>query len=442
MNAVFTYAIRYHIELECTSPMRSGGNDRDTEAILRRWDGTPMIQGPSLAGAMRSWFGTNTPDANWLFGWQQQIEDSGNAGKKRTIPHEGSISVSDLDFEKTASTVIRPRLKIDGATGTASDKAKFDVMHLETGTKGTFSIVWKGISSEDQKKAAQLLEQCFASMNVGDIRLGAQKSNGFGQIKLTSVKRRYYDMKNADDRTAWLGETDGTEIHLPEAVSSSIILRVSMETDALLVKSGTKKLADIPGVKENKRSSVAVSIQEAGHAVIPGSSIKGAVRAQIKRFAPFCKLSEDEIISLFGRESRDHDNGIAGKVSFSDGIFLEDPQKSTIQTRIRIDRLTGGVMDKAMVKEEVIGGSCEWNITLSPAVNQEKAGAILLLALRDLGIGLYSLGSGYAIGRGRPTKLVVRVASSVLTCENGTVEISDECGLFSKWMNALGGEPA
>ena len=201
-------------------------------------------------------------------------------------------------------------------------------------------------------------------------------------------------------------------------------------------------MAHIPGVEKDKRPSVAVSIQEAGHPIIPGSSIKGAVRAQIERFAPFCDLSEDEIASLFGRESKDHDNGIAGKVSFSDGIFLENPQKSTIQTRIRIDRLTGGVMDKAMVKEKVIGGSCEWNITLPPSVNQEKAGAILLFALRDLGIGIYSLGSGYSIGRGRQTKLVVRVASSVLTCENGTAKISDECGLFSKWMNALGGEPA
>lgn len=442
MNATFTYAIRYKLEITCTSPMRSGGNDRDMETILRRWDGTPMIQGASLAGAMRSWFDTNTPDANWLFGWQEQVEDSSKKGKKKTIIHEGGISVSDIDFEKTSSTVIRPRLKIDGATGIASDKSKFDVMHLETGTKGTFSIVWKGKSHEAQMKAAQLLEQCFASMNTRDIRLGAQKSNGFGQIKLTSVKRRCYNMTSADDRTAWLNETDGTEIHLPEVVSSSIILHVSMETDALLVKSGTKELAHIPGIKAEKRPSVAVSIQEAGHPIIPGSSIKGAVRAQIERFAPFCKLSEDEIASLFGRESRDHANGISGKVYFSDGIFLENPQKSAVQTRIRVNRLTGGVMDKAMVKEEVIGGSCEWNITLPHTINQEKAGAILLLALRDLGIGLYSLGSGYAIGRGRPTKLVVRAASSVLTCENGTAEISDECGLFSKWMNALGGEPA
>lgn len=442
MSATFTYAIRYTIEMACTSPMRSGGNDREMETILRHWDGTPMIQGTSLAGAMRSWFGTNTLDANWLFGWQEQVDDSSNKGKKKTITHEGCLVVSDIDFERSSSTVIRPRLEINGATGTASDKSKFDVMHLETGTKGTFSIVWKGTSPEAQMKATQLLEQCFASMNEGDIRLGAQKSNGFGQIKLISVKRRCYDMTSADDRNAWLNKTDGTEIHLPDVVSPSIILHVSMETDALLVKSGTKKLAHIPGVKKDKRPSVAVSIQEAGHPIIPGSSIKGAVRAQIERFAPFCDLSEDEIASLFGRESKDHDNGIAGKVSFSDGIFLENPQKSTIQTRIRIDRLTGGVMDKAMVKEKVIGGSCEWNITLPPSVNQEKAGAILLFALRNLGIGIYSLGSGYSIGRGRPTKLVVRVASSVLTCENGTAKISDECGLFSKWMNALGGEPA
>lgn len=441
MNAVFTYAIRYQVELECMSPMRSGGNDRDMETILRRWDGTPIIQGASLAGAMRSWFGTDTPDTNWLFGWQEQVDDSSKKGEKKTIIHEGGISVSDIDFEKTSATALRPRLKIDGITGTAADKTKFDVMHLETGTKGTFCIIWKGTSHDAQMKAAQLLEQCFAAMNAGDIRLGAQKSNGFGQIRITSVKRRCYTMTNAADRTAWLNEIDGEQIHLPEFATSSIVFHVFMETDALLVKAGTKELANIPGEKKEKRPSVDISIQEAGHPIIPGSSIKGAVRAQIKRFAPFCKLSEDEITDLFGRESRDCDDGIAGKVSFSDGIFLEDPQKSAVQTRIRVDRLTGGVMDKQIVKEAVIGGACEWNITLPHTINQEKTGAILLFALRDLGIGLYSLGSGYAIGRGRPTKLIVRVGSSVLTCENGTTQISDTCGLFSKWMHALGGEP-
>lgn len=439
MKAVFTYAIRYQIMIECTSPMRSGGNDRDTEAILRHWDGTPMIQGTSLAGAMRNWFGINTPEANTLFGWQESIEDERQTNQKKVIPHEGSVTVSEIHFKETSSTMIRPRLRIDGNIGATENDKKFDVMHLETGTQGTFYIIWKGTSSEEQTKAAQLLEQCFAAMNAGNIPLGAQKSNGFGRFKLTSVKRRCYDMKNADDRTAWLEETDGTEIHLPQTSSPSVVLHVSIETDALLVKARGRKLVSISDAEE-KRASVSVSIQEGGHTVIPGSSIKGAVRAQIERFAPFCHLSEDEITNLFGRESSEHDNGIAGKVHFSDGIFLENPEKTTIQTRIRINRLTSGLMDKAIVKEEVSSGSCEWSITLPCGKNQAKAGAILLLALRDLGIGLYSLGSGYAIGRGRPTKLVVRAASSVLTCENEAIEISDECGLFSGWINALGGE--
>lgn len=428
MNAVFTYAVRYQIKIKCVSPMRSGGNDRDTEVILRDWDSTPMIQGTSLTGAMRKWFETNIPsDTDFLFGSQEK---------------EGSVTVSDVRFDKSSSTVIRPRLRIDGATGAAADKAKFDMMHLETGTTGEFSIVWKGISSEDQTKAIQLLELCFASMNAGYIRLGAQKSNGFGQVKLTSVKRHKYDMKNKDDRAAWLSETDGIEIQLPEAVSPAIVIHVVMETDALLVKTGTKKLISVSGAKKEKRPSVDVSIEEAGRSIIPGSSIKGAVRAQIERFAPFCNLSQDEISELFGRESSPQDNGVAGKVYFSDAVFLEDPKKSTVQTRIRINRLTGSVMDKAMVKEEVIGGSCKWDITLPSTVNQEKTGAILLFALRDLGIGLYSLGSGYAIGRGRPTKLTVHIGSSVLTCKNGTAQIADHDGLFAKWIHALRGEPA
>jgi hypothetical protein len=73
-----------------------------------------------------------------------------------------------------------------------------------------------------------------------------------------------------------------------------------------------------------------------------------------------------------------------------------------------------------------------------------KAGcAQILYALRDLGLGLFELGSGTAIGRGRVDELFVEISadgkSAELRCKNGQVTLSDKQGLLESWQHALTG---
>ena len=53
MAATYTYAVRYEAEARCSTPLRTGGSDGDTEQILRSCDGTALLQGSSIAGALR-----------------------------------------------------------------------------------------------------------------------------------------------------------------------------------------------------------------------------------------------------------------------------------------------------------------------------------------------------------------------------------------------------
>ena len=43
----------------------------------------------------------------------------------------------------------------------------------------------------------------LGAFNSGEIRLGAQKSNGFGRLTLC-VRKRSYDLMNEADRAAWI----------------------------------------------------------------------------------------------------------------------------------------------------------------------------------------------------------------------------------------------
>jgi len=350
---------------------------------------------------------------------------------------EGSLVISDGLFEKTAQQMIRPRLRIDGASGTAAKGGKFDVAHLAKGESFRFSITWKGHCADCDE--IQTVEQMLAALHIGEIRLGAQKSNGFGLVKL-SVKKRIYNLKNAGDRNAWLADSDdGTDYELPGlAHSGSVLFTVRGQMDSVLIKSGA--------LLQQEKGSVAVNIEENGTALIPGSSVKGAVRARAQAIASHLGISQQTVEEIFGRGAQtgdQHDNGIAGKVRFSD-VTLEKGKKQRI-TRIRLDGFTGGVMRGGKFSEEPLCSHVTMRIVVP---NDPVACRLMLYALRDLGFGLYGLGSGGSIGRGYLSKAQIIIAApegrkaTMSFAENHQVILKDDKGMVKEWLNRKEGEQA
>ena len=223
MAVTYTYAVRYEVEAICWTPLRTGGTDGDPETILESWDGTALLQASSLAGALRGWLAAaDVGMAETLLGSPKQA---------------GHLLVSDGVFDRTAERYTRPRLRINGATGAADDGGKFEVAHIGTGSRFRFSLTWLGLKVCDEELAA--VEQMLAALNSGEIRLGAQKSNGFGRVEL-KVCKRTFALTDPSDRTAWLGDTcQGTPLTLPEVVNARrVTFLVSGQADSLLVKAG------------------------------------------------------------------------------------------------------------------------------------------------------------------------------------------------------------
>lgn len=417
MKATFSYAVRYKVNAHCLTPLRTSDAEGSAENVLRCGDGRYMIQGSSIAGALRSWAEENE-DAELvksLFGTQNK---------------SGSLVISDGIFSEEAQLVLRPRLRIDGRTGSASKSGKFDLAHIGREAKFILTICWLGEKDKLSRTAA--IERILAALHNGEILLGAEKSNGFGRISL-EVKKQSYDMTKAEDRERWLAEVeDGETILLPQLVNGSMtVLTLRGTADSLLVKAAA--------ARHENSGSVTPSMTEAGLPVIPGSSIKGAVRARAEMIAEYMNLPDAFLEKLFGREAREGDNGQAGLLRFEDAVLTEGFAQKI--TRIRINRFTGSVMRGGLFAEEPVGGVLSLNIAV-PA--EEKAGCMLLFyALRDLALGLYNLGSGGAIGRGflRAEELTaVTPDGQKLTlhvdCEK-KCEISDPGNLLSIWQTAL-----
>lgn len=308
MNATFTRAVRYWVEAVCLTPLRTGGADGAAETVLRDWEGRPFVQGTSLAGVLRGWLEERDPDqAEALFGSQRQ---------------GGSLMVSDGLFEAAAEQQTRPRLRINGATGTADNGGKFDVAHIAAGSRLTFTLTWLG--DEGMMGQTGAVEQMLSALHAGEILLGAQKSNGFGRVSLT-VKKRSYRMEEVEDRVAWLEDReDGTPLTLPElTLGGQVVFTLTGKADSILVKAGAREMRSSP--KDGGRN-VTVPLRENGRAILPGSSVKGAVRARAEAIAELMGLEKAVTEEFFGRGSRREngqvaDNGLQGKVRFEDAVL-------------------------------------------------------------------------------------------------------------------------
>ena len=414
MKAVFQYGTVYSVEGVCQSPIRTGNAQGDIELVLRSEDGNALISGTSLAGAMRQWISQQQGEhvAEELFGSQKKA---------------GILIVSDGVFDADAQQGIRPRLRMNRKTGTAEHGGKFDVAQINTGSRCTFQLI--SLEQERSEERQQQVKQMLGAIHCGLIRLGAQKTNGFGRMTL-KVWCREYDMTKEQDRMAWLEQTDqGTECPLPQPSSTGrVTFVVHAQTDHILVKAGA--------TEEKDGQQCTVPLSEGGNALLPASSIKGAIRSQVEKIlnstGRSLKLSE----TLFGRGNEEGDNGRAGQVICQD-VRLEGKKQKI--NRIRMNRFTGGVMRGGLFCEEPISSPIQFQIT-APA-DQPQGCAALVYALRDLAYGFYTLGSGAAVGRGFLQVSSIEIYTdegqkAQLQFEKGTGTLNDTQHLVAGWLKA------
>lgn len=422
MAAAFTYAAVYQVEGVCRTPLRTGGTDGDPEQVLRDRDGRAFVQGSSLAGALKGWLegACRRELAEALLGTQEA---------------NGHLIVSDALFDADADQYTRPRLRIEPATATGADGAKFDVSHIGAGAKLSFTFTWLGMP-ETAERELGAVEQALAAMHTGVIRLGAQKTNGFGQLALT-VKKRTFDLKDGKDRGDWLNnQLEGSLLPLPEPErKQGIVFTVKGHADNLLVKTAPENYDTPDGLR-----SYTPNLHEGKRVILPGSSVKGAVRGRCAYIAKLLGLDREEsefVEQYFGRDSKPGDNGLPGQVRFEDVQLSDIKQKIS---RIRIDRFTGGVFRGGLFTEEPVSSDVELAIT---APEEPRLCALLLYALRDLGLGLYNLGSGWAIGRGQITVREIRAsapdgtAAALYPDGQGGMRTDDPSGLFRNWLEEL-----
>lgn len=396
-------------QLEIKTPLiiGSGNNDGDVEiVILRDQKGSPYIPATSLIGGLRHFFYQNV-DLNKVdkqelaYFWGADYGES-----KNTETYLSALFLSDLTVSQnsTTKTLVRVRdgVKITDC-GIAEDEKKFDYEVLEPGISFDFKLEITLRQVYKRQLFQKLLSFLIWSLKESKVFLGAMTTKGFGRCQLRNEKCYELDFSRSEHVIAWLKkEVFVQPLELGETFQikdKDFTVSADLEIkNSLIVRS----------YSGNPGGADAVHISSNGEAILPGTSVKGAIRSRAKRIINTLGGNGEELArKLFGwADDKSSNNGQNKKIK-SRVIIEETKIKDVcpeVHNRIKTDRFTGGVIDGALFNTEPLWAKKNDRTLIQLKMKIKKYEAweagLLLLLLKDLWTADLALGGEKSIGRG------------------------------------------
>lgn len=418
-----------------------GGDGRAADQdilVLRAKNGTPFIPGTSLCGVLREFLISHEGEAaaNLLFG-----DANGD---------QSMITLDDI-LLPDGKIVVRDGVHIDGVTGVGVDGAKYDYEAVERGASGKFRILvtrrrcheadWESIY-DNLLLLRKRMEEGFA--------LGAITAKGFGKVHAKNTQSGFYDFHKKEDVLSWLRQKEPT----PEKASDSMEDVSKKKTDVpedFVVTAGFELRTSVLVRDYDRHKKVpngggkdfnVVSKMSGDQYLLPGTSLKGVLRHQAEHILWQLGLDDSFLQGLMGMS--DKDTKIKSRFLVEESLLTSNVDPAA-QTRIRVDRFTGGVMDTALMVSEPVwqkkvgAPAFELRFTIKKAAPEEIGLALFLL--RDLWQGRVAVGGEKSIGRGTLRGLggVIKYRDKTYTLDkDGTV--TDNGGTpcdMNEYANAL-----
>lgn len=270
--------LRINGSLVTTEPLHVGSARFDLETDLplaldgqRRY----YVPGTSIAGALRSWmfehFGATRAVAE-LWG------DAEDLGASRLIVDDAFLPTEQEIWDGVG---------IDRETGVAASGVKFDRAVMPAGSKLALAIEVElpadpAIATDCRSLIGWLLQ----ALKDEQIGLGGGRTRGLGTVKLEGVVIFEENWSNRKKVLEWLENGGGRTLRINELVKAAGLkprapARIDIEIawvpeGPMMVKAGRDGLAvDMVPMVSGTAGQVGM--------VIPGSSIKGALRSQAER---------------------------------------------------------------------------------------------------------------------------------------------------------------
>jgi len=367
----------------------SGEDEWSDIDVLLDSDDIPFITATSLIGVLRHYIdlpGEYKDKLSNFWGFARYTE-----GK------ESAINCSDLLCLKNFGITIRDGIRIDNTKGIVEDKGKFDYQVLEKGAEFSFKMICT--YTDDTEVFVKQMMATICSLLEGEkIHVGAKTNNGLGKIKLVDKKIYNFDFTKKDDVFKWLKNELPAPLELKENAFN--ITKENFSIDAIFDLKDSLIIRSYPSDPD---SPDAVHIKSGDDPVIPGSSLKGAIRARAERILK--TLGKDEKISrkLFGYvdDKLRSKDAMKGKLRVEEVILPKFAAE--INTRIKIDRFTGGTIEAALFDTVPLYTNFNdkvKNVRITVRDCKDYEAGLILLVLKDLWSGDLAVGGEKNTGRG------------------------------------------
>ena len=393
-------------------------------------DKVPLLTGASIAGALRAYLRSHQlgyrikPDKKTKERDSAAVRLFGGA-KGDAEGMQSPLIVEDA-YGTAGAIETRNGVKLNAHSRTAENNALFNLEAWPTGT--SFPLRVELLVSEDADEAALLsaLVTALQGFNDGGITLGARKSRGFGRATVGAWRVKPFHLESPVGLADWLlngaEKLSGTPVAtlsealkgtqaLPDDKRNLFTLTAKFALDgSLLVRSG--------GGRDDIEPDM-VHTTSNGRPVLPGTSLAGALRARASKISNTLAANRKDADALmdylFGRDMHKADEGgvrpqpTASRISVEEHEVTLQPNVAgggrfdLVQSRVAIDRFTGGALDTALFTEQpVFGGDhTEVQVCVKLINPHEYDVGLLLLLLKDLWTGDLPLGGEISVGRGR-----------------------------------------
>lgn len=393
--------------IKCLSPVHVGsGKSKHSDSDIQ-FDSTgkPLIPATSFIGILRHEIG------KFKFAedeWKQSFDNFWGYTEKENS-QQSAIFSSDLTFlaDEPAEILIRDGIRINNEKGIVQEGGKFDfeVIERESCFQFYLELTYHEKNEIFVKTTSRTIYELLKNENI---QIGAKTNSGLGKICLLEEQTTIYafDFSKKKDVFNWLMQNFSQEnvILLKELGQPlsffnkyfSIVTKLKLKS-SLIVRSYSHE-PEMPDTTQLKSKN---------DWVIPGSSLKGAIRARTERIARTLELKNtDQIITeLFGNVDDKNRAKTAkkGKVIIEEINLEESNFNAELQTRIKVDRFTGGVIEGGLFDSMPIFAPSKENIiTVGIKVKNYKKheAGLLLLVLKDLCSGNLAVGGEKNVGRG------------------------------------------
>lgn len=403
--------------LRNTSPLLlgSGLSDVADKEIIKLPNGKPYIPASALAGKLLRKLKDVYGPADKTFRQFWGIDEGDSSFQSHIVLEDALLQ------GETYYTTVRDGVKIEHNTNLAKDQGKYDYELLEVGHAFTFKAEITLRASFDAEKFKQMAGIVLNILQK-DFRIGAHETSGFGEMACSSANA--YVFTFPDDCEAWFGYLETKELPTAVELPHFEIKPKSLFKIEAKFAIKTTFLTSTYGVKSNEPDKTQLKRKQQKDGswknvyILSGKALRGAIRHRGLRILNTIKVpdADNKINALFGVVDEKTQKAQKSKIRVRESIF-EGAAKFS-QTRIKIDRFTGGTISGALQEAEPLAnGSVELTIEIPGFTNEEAA--LLLFILKDLWTADLPIGGDKNVGRG-----VLKGISGKVTMDTDTLELA------------------